>query len=129
MASTNLMKFLFRWFIILIVAGFFAALIFMGIILWSTNVHAGTLLKAAENQEIGDWVREHTNGFVSCCLPEDSVFIETWRVSSLVEGDQIRVDFPTGDMTVTVKRIYPTQDSRGRSVITKYGCLFRPFGM
>lgn len=127
--TTNLIKFLVRWFIILILAGLTAFIIFLGIIIWSTDAHSGTLLKAAENPEIGDWVREHTNGFVSCCLPSDSIFIETWRVSSLVEGNEIKVRFPSGEMTVTVKKIYPTQDSQGRSVITKYGCLFRPFGM
>jgi hypothetical protein len=81
-----------------------------------------------ENRAAKEWVDQYSAGPYSCCLPEDTVFLEPWRVAGLRVGDYIIVKFPNGTFNVHVKKIYQTRDPKGRALITRWGCVFRSFG-
>jgi len=76
-----------------------------------------------------NWIQpKKNNSGVSCCGANDIAEVPHWLVSDAVEGSQITVEFPAyGEQTITVQKVFPTED--GKSYVTYYGCIFKPFGM
>lgn len=77
------------------------------------------------------WATPYKNSAgVSCCGEHDMVFVPHWMMAGKRVGDQITVNFPAyGRQTITIQKIYPTRDPKGRAAITFYGCAFKAFAM
>ena len=72
------------------------------------------------------WIQKYNNNVgYNCCTKLDATVVPHEVANSAQVGSVIMADFPVGPTPVTVNKIYPTEDPRGRAWITKYGCLFR----
>lgn len=76
-----------------------------------------------------DWMRKYSNGEISCCDKTDIAYIPHWEANAFHVGDTYRAVFPSGPETVEILKVYPTEGDRGRAAISKWGCLFRAFGL
>ena len=76
-----------------------------------------------------NWMRNYSNGEISCCHETDVEYIPHWKAENLRIGDTYTGHFFGGERTVTIKKIFPTEDKQGRAAVTYYGCLFKAFGM
>lgn len=76
-----------------------------------------------------DWMRKYSNGSYSCCDEKDIVYVPHWEADRLNVGDVYMARFPSGPTPVTILKIYPTEDEGGRAAVSKWGCLFRSFGL
>ncbi len=65
----------------------------------------------------------------SCCDPTDSVVISHEVASASMVGSKIPVEFNGVPQVIEVNIVHATEDHHGRAWLTRYGCLFKIFGM
>ena len=76
------------------------------------------------------WIMDHQSSYgASCCGPKDAVVVTHEVAGSLEVGSRVTVEFHGLTVEVLVNAIYPTEDPEGRAWITRYGCLFKMFGV
>ena len=76
------------------------------------------------------WIMGYQTGFgQSCCGYTDAVVIPHEVAGPARIGSKIVAYFHGVPVQVVVNAIYPTEDPEGRSWITRYGCLFKMFGV
>lgn len=76
------------------------------------------------------WIMDHKSSYgASCCGPKDAVSIPHEVAAPLEVGSRVTVEFHGLTVDVVVNTIYPTEDPEGRAWITRYGCLFKIFGV
>jgi len=74
-------------------------------------------------------VKYETRFGQSCCGPVDAVVIPHEVAAPLEVGNKIVIEINDMSVEVVVNIIYPSEDPEGRSWITRYGCLFKMFGV
>lgn len=76
------------------------------------------------------WIMDHESAYgASCCGPTDAVVIPHEVAAPLEVGSRIAVEFHGLIVEVVVNVVRPTEDPEGRAWITRYGCLFKMFGV
>ena len=78
------------------------------------------------------WMEPYRNSAgTKCCGPEDAAFVPHWVAGPAEVGSTISANFGDGrgEVRVAVSAIYPTEDPHGKAWITRYGCLFKSFGI
>lgn len=76
------------------------------------------------------WIMNHQSTYgASCCGPKDAVVIPHEVAAPLEVGSRIVVEFHGLTVEVVVNVVRPTEDPDGRAWITRYGCLFKMFGV
>ena len=76
------------------------------------------------------WIMDYESASgQSCCDPEDVVSISHEVAAPAVVGSKILVEFKGVPVEIEVNIVHPTEDHHGRAWITRYGCLFKMFGV